>query len=118
MNFFNIKNILTTFVLLVIICTILTVFNFFDFTSSSFLSAFEFILVTIIFFIGGFLTGQNSSKKGWLEGLKFSLLFIILFIFLNVFIYHSFKISVILYYLILIISTIFGSMIGIYVKKR
>ena len=117
MHFLNIKNILIILSSLLIVSILITIFNYFDFISNHVLNVLEFILLIITFFIGGFLTGENSPKKGWLEGFKFSLVFIILFIFLNIFIYHNLKISTFLYYLILIISSIFGSMIGIFVKK-
>ena len=78
---------------------------------------FDFFNIIIIsFFISGFILGKKTINKGYLEGIKLSIITIIIMIILSI-ILHSFKISNILYYLITSISIIFGSMIGITKKK-
>ena len=120
MNF--IKNvslsILYIVLFLLILTFILTLFSYFNIISDKVVSIFKIIIPIISLFIGGFFIGKKSSKKGWLEGLKLSLVFlIILVIFEYLALDQSFNIKNLLYYLILSISTIFGSMIGISKKK-
>ena len=77
----------------------------------------NFIVVAIVTFVFGILTGKTSTKKGYLEGIKLgSLVSTILFI-LNLILYRTFSLSILLYYLVIITSSTVGSMIGINLKK-
>ena len=116
MNF--IKNvslsILYIILIMLVLTFILTLFSYFNIIGDKVISIFKIIIPVISLFIGGFLIGKKSLKKGWLEGLKLSLIFLILLIiFEYLALDQSFNIKNILYYLILSISSIFGSMIGI-----
>lgn len=116
MNF--IKNvslsILYIILTMVVLTFILTLFSYFNIIGDKVVSIFKIIIPVVSLFIGGFLIGKKSLKKGWLEGLKLSLIFLILLIiFEYLSLDQSFNIKNILYYLILSISSIFGSMIGI-----
>jgi putative membrane protein (TIGR04086 family) len=58
--------------------------------------------------------GKRSNSKGWFAGLKLALIFLMILILFNFFGLDSkVEISDLIYYLILTISTMFGSMIGI-----
>ena len=58
--------------------------------------------------------GKKSSKKGWLEGLKLSLVFTVLLILFNILgLRNKIELKNILYYVIIIVSCIFGGMLGI-----
>lgn len=116
MNF--IKNvslsILYIILIMLVLTFILTLFSYFNIIGDKVISIFKIIIPVVSLFIGGFLIGKKSLKKGWLEGLKLSLIFLILLIiFEYLALDQSFNIKNILYYLILSISSIFGSMIGI-----
>ena len=103
---------------LLILTFILTLFSYFNIISDKVVSIFKIIIPIISLFIGGFFIGKKSLRKGWLEGLKLSLIFlVVLVIFEYLALNQSFDIKNILYYLILSISSIFGSMIGISKKK-
>ena len=103
---------------LLILTFILTLFSYFNIISDKVVSIFKIIIPIISLFIGGFFIGKKSLRKGWLEGLKLSLIFlVVLVIFEYLALDQSFDIKNILYYLILSISSIFGSMIGISKKK-
>lgn len=121
MNF--IKNvsisILYIVVSLLILTFILTLFSYFNIIGDKTVSIFKIIIPVISLFIGGFFIGKKSLKKGWLEGLKLSLIFlIILIIFEYLALNQSFNIKNLLYYIILSISSIFGSIIGINKNKE
>ena len=63
--------------------------------------------------------GINSTKKGWLEGLKLGILICILLFTFNILgLNNKFKIGQLLFYGILIFTSIVGSMIGITRKKN
>lgn len=111
-------SILYIVVSLLVLTFLLTLFSYFNIINDKIVSIFKIIIPVISLFIGGFFIGKKTLKKGWLEGLKLSLIFlIILIIFEYLALNQSFDIKNILYYLILSISSIFGSMIGISKKK-
>lgn len=106
--------------LLYIICIMLvltfisTFFNYINLFNNSTMSILKIIIPVISMLVGGFIIGKRTGKNGWLEGLKLSLVFIII---LTIFNYlgldHKISLKTIIYYAILIISTIFGSIIGV-----
>ena len=61
---------------------------------------------------------MSSNQKGWLEGLKLSLIIIVILMLFNYLgLGNKFAIKNLIYYLILMISAIFGSMVGINKKQ-
>ncbi len=106
---------LASFFVLTFFITFLHYLNIMSYKTVSILK----ILIPIIsLFIGGFLLGKKSSKKGWLEGIKFGAIFLVFLFLLNYLGFqHSFEIKDLIFYLIIMISAIFGSMIGINRKR-
>lgn len=77
------------------------------------------ILIPILsIFIGSFIFGTKIKKNGWLEGLKLGLLYILLYTIINLIIYKYFTIKIIFYFIILLITSILGGMIGITKKRK
>jgi len=108
-----IKNIGITLLIILVSILLITLLNYFGILKGSILSIFKILIVIIAMFIGGFLTGKNSNSKGWLEGLKFGLILSIMFIIFSLILKNNFEFKNLLYYLILTICSILGSMIGI-----
>lgn len=99
---------------LLVLTFIMTIFNYFNLFSNNIVSVLKIIIPIVSLFIGGFLIGKKSSKKGWLEGLKLSLIFIIILILFNLLgLGNKIELKNILYYIIIIISCMFGGMLGI-----
>lgn len=93
---------------------LITLLNYFDILNKNVVSIFKIIIIVVALFVGGFFMGKRSNQKGWLEGFKLSLIFIVVLFLVNIIGFHnSFELKNILYYLILIVSSIFGSMLGI-----
>ena len=105
---------ITTFILLLLIDTLLCYFNILKGNGIIF---FNLLIPIISVFTGTFNIGFNSNKNGWLEGLKVGFIFFILFIILNIIIYKSFLIKTLIYYSIMLISSILGGSLGITKKK-
>lgn len=93
---------------------IFSLLNYIGLFNNTIINIIKIIIPVLSMFIGGFVLGKRTGKKGWLEGLKLSLIFLI---FLSLFNYLGLKSSLSLkvgiYYLILITSTIFGSILGV-----
>lgn len=114
----NIKNYLIAigyFLLVVaVFAIILTIFNYYDIVTNKLFKVIKVLIPSLALFIGGYKVGNNANKKGYIEGIKLSLIVIvILFMFSYLGFNASFNISLILYYIILIISSMLGAMIGI-----
>lgn len=104
---------------ILILTFITTIFSYFNIMNDKIVSIIKIIIPVISFLIGGFYIGKKSLKKGFLEGLKLGLIFsIILVIFNYLALGNSFKLKYLLFYLILNIASILGSMIGINRKKQ
>ena len=74
------------------------------------------IIPLIGIFIGSFLLGKSSSKKGYIEGLKYSAIWIFIFLVFNI-ILNNFNVISIIYYIFLILISMLGSILGINRKK-
>ncbi len=91
-----------------------TLFNYINLFGKTFINVLKVIIPVISLFVGGFVIGKRTGKKGWLEGIKLSLIFLA---FLTIFNYLALDFSMspktLIYYIILVIATTFGSMIGV-----
>jgi len=77
------------------------------------------VVMVILFLVFGFIEGLNTSKKGFVAGFKIGILFIIVLVLFNlIWFKSSFFVSRLVYYLILILSSVVGAMIGINRKKK
>ena len=92
------KTLLFTIIFFIFLTLLLTIFNYFNIINYQ------------------LLMGKKASKNGWLEGLKISLIIIIILIIITLII-NEFSPKKLTYFLILIISGIFGSILGINTKN-
>ncbi len=95
---------------------IITFLHYFDVFSPNTIKTLKLFGVIVSMLMGGIYIGKKSEKKGYLEGIKIGFAFI-LFIFLFTIISKNFALRAILYYLIILISSTVGAMIGIQKKK-
>ena len=100
---------------LIIIPAFLTIFNLLKINTSRILII---IIGSILMLIVGFITGKSSNSKGYLNGLIISIISIIILILLSLIFSFKLNINSLIYYVILVISTTLGSMIGINIKSK
>lgn len=112
----NIKKYIKTisYITIIIIITtfILTILNYFNVINQKILSILQIISIIISNLIGGIKIGKKAKTKGWLEGLKLSFILISILLIINLII-KKLDFTNLIYYLIIIVSTTLGSMIGI-----
>ena len=107
-----------TSIIILITTFILTTVSYFNIINEIITTTTKMIIPIISVLISGIILGKNSQKKGWLEGLKLGTIISIILLFLNIIgLNNKFKISNILFYGILLLTSIIGSMIGISKKK-
>ena len=117
-----IKNYLKTFLYTIIpiltITLLLTISNYFGIINYSAFKVLEYITIFISIFIASFILGKNSKKKALIEGLKYSLIVVIFMLLLNLIAYSNpFNIKILIYYSMIIATSVVGSIIGINKKK-
>ena len=99
---------------ILVLTFISTLLHYLGLFNNSIMKIVKIIIPIVSMFIGGFIIGKKQGKNGWLEGLKLGLIFLLILTLLNMFgLNGSFSIKMIIYYLILIIATILGSIVGI-----
>lgn len=104
-------------IFLILYILVLSLLHYFGLMKLSTVENVNFVVMAIIAFIGGFLSGKKASKKGYLEGLKTGGYFAGILLFINIIFFRHFDLYVVLYYLVLVVSSTIGSMIGINLKR-
>ena len=105
-------------IIIILYLIILTILNYTQVMKLETITKLNFISVSVITFILGILIGKSSPKKGYIEGLKIGTLIILLLFLLNIIFIRNFNLHIFIYYLTLLASSTFGSMIGINLKKK
>ena len=103
---------LVPFIVLLLISTIL---YYFDIISINLMKYLKLIIILISIFIGGFKIGNSSNKKGYQKGLIFGGIIVFIFLLISL-ITNNIKLSSIIYYLLILITSTIGSMIGMLKK--
>ena len=113
------KSLLYILISLIISSLIIALFSYFNILVSSAIKYFKLILVILSFMIGGLYIGKKSGSKGYIEGLKVSAISILIILLLNLLGFnYFFSINLLILYIIIIISTTLGSIIGINKKRN
>lgn len=105
-----------TIILIIILIGILTIFYYYDLINTSTYNVLKLIILLISIFLNSFILGKNVKEKGYLEGIKFGLIIIILLLIPTI-IMKQLKIKLIIYYSMIISTSILGSIMGINKKK-
>ena len=111
------KSILFTFIITICLTFLITILSYFNILSDNTTKIFKLLSIISGVFVGGFIIGKNGNNKGYIEGAKLGIIIILLLALLSL-ILHKINITSILYYIIIVISTIFGSMIGALKKVK
>ena len=107
---------LSTLIFFQIFTLLVTILNYFNIFDYKIMNIIKITIPLISFCFGGFKIGKKTTKNGWLEGLKLSS-FMSITLIITCIILKKFKLSYLIYILILTISCVFGSMLGIMKNK-
>ncbi len=112
------KSLLYIFISILIFTLLISSLSYFNLLGSA-LKYFKLIAIIVSMLIGGIFLGKQSSNKGYLEGIKIGVIVIfILFLLSYLGFDKNINLERIIYYLIILISSIFGSIIGINKKSK
>ena len=76
------------------------------------------IFMVIAMLISGFILGKQTNKRGLVNGLILGFITSLLFFIISLIFKNTYQINTILYYMILTVSSIVGSVIGIQKKTN
>ncbi len=115
--FKNLIHSLFYFVIILLSSTlVLTLLNYFNILSPKIISILKLIIPLTAMFVSSYKLGKQSEKKGYMEGIKIGAIVIGLFLVILLLL-DQFSVKSLLYYLILLLTSILSSMIGINRKK-
>ena len=113
----TLKALLIILISIIITSLLINLFYYFDIINNNLVKYLKMILSMLSFFLGGIYMGKNSPNKGYLYGLRLSLIIIILLLILGI-IFNNLNLSRIIYYLIITFTITFGAMLGINKKTN
>lgn len=102
----------------IVLTFLISIFNYIGLLNGTFLTIFKIFIPIITFFINGILIGNNSTEKGWLNGIISASILIFLIIILDLIFKIKFNIKIPIFYLIYVFICIFGSILGINKKNK
>ncbi|MDD2490088.1 MAG: TIGR04086 family membrane protein [Bacilli bacterium] len=106
------------FLYIIILTFILTISHYFNLINKKWLDIIKIIIPSVSLLIGGYRLGYRSKCRGWLEGIKLALVIILIFLLVIVIFQLPFSLKNLLYYTIILFSSMLGSMIGISRKPK
>lgn len=109
-----IKSYIYLFSIILILTIIYTLINYYLIILPNIINL---IIPIIAVIISSIILGKNTNQKAYLEGIKFTSIYLIISILLSIFTKNTFTIKLILSYLLILLSGIIGSMIGINLNK-
>ena len=112
------KRLIFTITSIIISLFLLTILYYFNIIGPNLNKVLKIVIILLNIFISSFILGKNTISKGYLEGIKFALIIIPIFIFISLITHSKLELKVILYYIIILITSNLGSMIGINRKKE
>ena len=102
---------------LLLFLLLFTTLYYFNWIGNKTWTVIELMIPFLSTSIGGIQIGRKAKKKGWLSGLKLSVVIILFFILFTLACSRSFVLQTLIYYVIIVCVTLFGSMLGINFKK-
>lgn len=101
-----------------IICTIIiTLLNYFNIINGTLLNIIHYIIPIISVMVGSFMLGRFSSKKGYVEGLKYAGIWSIIFLIINIFT-KGLNWTSIIFFILLVFLSMLSSILGINRRKN
>lgn len=112
------KSLIFILVPMFVLNVIATLLYYFNILGSGSINYIKLFIIAISMLIGGIYIGSKASKKGWLEGVKVGIEVIVLLFIIGYLAFDKgLNIKTLVYYFILLVSSVLGSMIGINKKK-
>ncbi len=111
-------HLLITLASIIITLLLTTILYYFNIINPSTYNILKIVSLLLVILINSIFLGKKAKSKGYLEGLKLSLLIIFIFIILTLLFTKTFHLKYLIYYIIIMITSILGGMLGISTRKE
>ena len=91
----------------IVVTLVLSLLSYFNILSDK---IYKLLFMVLILYFNGIRVGNTSNKYSFLEGIKIGGVAVITFILLNMIFEHEFNINLLIYYLIIFLLPVLGSM--------
>lgn len=120
MNYFKslLKSLLINLLIILLGSIIITFLYYFNIISNNIYNIFKLIIPIISLFFTTKSFTRTAREKGYLEGAKIGFLTVIIFIIITSLTKQGFNLKMTIYFLLLLITSILGGMIGINQKEK
>lgn len=108
------KSYIYLFSIILILTIILSLINYYLTIPTKII---KILILIISIFISTIILGKNTKEKAYIEGIKFTSIYLIISILTSILSKNNFSFKLILSYLLVLLSGIIGSMIGININK-
>lgn len=108
------KSYIYLFSIILILTIILSLINYYLTIPTKII---KILILIISIFISTIILGKNTKEKAYIEGIKFTSIYLIISILTSILSKNNFSFKLILSYLLVLLSGIIGSMIGINTNK-
>lgn len=105
------------FSIIIVLTLINTILSSFNILPSGISMVLKVLIPIIAMFLSGIYIGIKTNEKGYIEGSKIGIIYVLLIFFLTLF-FSNIKLINFLNYIIVILSSTIGSMIGINKRKE
>ena len=112
-----IKTIFLNIIELFLIMFLITVFYYFNLINEKTFEILKLIVLLLSIFINSLILGKNTKRKSYLEGIIYGVILITILLILTT-ILSKIQIKLLLFYPLILITSILGSMIGSVKKNR
>ena len=105
-------SLLISFIPMLLSIFLFTLLEYVGWISNNTFKIFVVIFSLFSFLISGILFGKKMNKKGWLEGIKLSIIEILIIVLAN-FLFSTTSIKNLIMYAVIFLGTTIGSIIGV-----
>ena len=112
-----IKGILFNILELFILLFLITILYYFNLINENTYSILKLIILLFSIFINSFILGKNTKNKSYKEGIIYGIILITILLLLTILL-SKIKIKLLIYYPLILITSLLGSMIGNIKKNK
>ncbi|SRR5574344_1148715 len=98
--------------LIAVFTIIISILNYFELINNTVFNILKLVIPIVSTMVGGFLIGKSSDRNGYQSGIKFGLVYSGIAVVIDL-IFYKINFNFFVFIAIIIIASMFGSMIGI-----
>lgn len=106
------------FIWLFILTFVISIFSYFDIVSNNMLKIIKLLIPIILSFFLSYKSSKRINTKGYINGFCFGGLIVITIFSFNLIFFRIFKLKLAIFFVIILLSSLLGGMIGRYKKSQ